>query len=172
MLSGTRFGDQTLRERDRLAAHFACSHTQFWSAVRYGFIPTAAKPVVDDAPLSWCETGGWGALDLFAESQRPWTADLWKKRREVFWGKVATESADFLGNSLNPLQVSEKMVSAGLAKKQRRFSKLDLTAIILDRGLSESDLQSSTSGKGAGPRNRGDASLCAHQPEETQGVLG
>ena len=27
------------------------------------------------------------------------------------------------------------MVSAGLAKKQRRFSKLDLTAIILDKGL-------------------------------------
>ncbi|CAE7677912.1 unnamed protein product, partial [Symbiodinium necroappetens] len=30
---------------------------------------------------------------------------------------------------------SEKMVSAGLAKKQPRFSKLDLTAIILDTGL-------------------------------------
>ena len=80
-------------------------------AVRYGFIPTAAKPVVDDAPLSWCETGGWGALDLFAESQRAWTADLWNKRREVFWGKVATESADILGNSLDPLQVSEDGVS-------------------------------------------------------------
>ena len=27
------------------------------------------------------------------------------------------------------------MVSAGLAKKQRRFSKLELTAIILEKGL-------------------------------------
>ncbi|CAE7756368.1 unnamed protein product [Symbiodinium necroappetens] len=43
-------------------------------------------------------------------------ADLWKKRRE-------------------------KMVSAGLANKQRRFSKLDLTAIILEKASAASILQ-------------------------------
>ena len=50
-------------------------------------------------------------------------------------GESSYRVSGLLGNSLNPLQVSEKMVSAGLAKKQRRFSKLDLTAIILDKGL-------------------------------------
>ena len=73
---------RTLRERDHLAAHFSASHTGFWSAVRYGHIPTAKKPEVDATPLSWSEDGGWGALDLFAESQRPWMAHVWKRRHE------------------------------------------------------------------------------------------
>ena len=77
---------RTLRQRDHLAAHFSASHTGFWSAVRYGHIPTAKKPEVDANPLSWSESGGWGALDLFAESQRPWMADVWKRRHEDYCG--------------------------------------------------------------------------------------
>ena len=61
---------RTLSGRNRLAAHFSTSHTGFWSAVRYGYMPTASK--VDSSPLSWSEEGGWDSLDLFAESQRPW----------------------------------------------------------------------------------------------------
>eukprot|EP00973_Karenia_brevis_P012082 1639678-Karenia_brevis.AAC.1 len=41
---------RTLREREHLAAHFSLTHTQSWSAVRYGFIPTAKKPIVDKEP--------------------------------------------------------------------------------------------------------------------------
>ena len=33
----------TLRERDHLACHFSSNHTQFWSAVRYGYIPTLMR---------------------------------------------------------------------------------------------------------------------------------
>eukprot|EP00438_Fugacium_kawagutii_P003219 Skav200447 [mRNA] locus=scaffold1922:147746:149470:+ [translate_table: standard] len=102
----------TLRTRDHLACHFSSSHTQFWSAVRYGHIPTCSKPVVDESPLSWSASGGWGSLDLFAESQRPWNADIWKRRREE----------------------AEKASEASKAKKPR-FNKLDLTALILTKGL-------------------------------------
>eukprot|EP00438_Fugacium_kawagutii_P004356 Skav207893 [mRNA] locus=scaffold664:850568:852286:+ [translate_table: standard] len=103
---------RTLRSRDHLAAHFSGSHRQFWSAVRYGHVPTLSKPVVDAHPISWCKEHGWNALDLFAEAQRPWTANMWKRRRE---------EADKLAQ-INP-------------KKKSKFSKLDLTAIILEHRL-------------------------------------
>ena len=32
--------------------------------------------------MARCQVSGWDALDLFAESQRPWNADIWKKRKE------------------------------------------------------------------------------------------
>ena len=103
---------RTLRVRDKVAAHFSSTHTQFWSAVRYCYIATVAKPNVDEHPLSWCHVQGWNALDLFAEAQRPWTADMWKRRRE--------EAA--------------RTCEAGPHKKTK-FNKLDLTAIILSQGL-------------------------------------
>ena len=103
---------RTLRQRDHLAAHFSATHTQFWSAVRYGHIPTLAKPVVDEQPLSWCSENGWNGLDLFAESQEPWCAGRWKKRREQ----------------------AEKAAYVNPAKKAR-FTKLDLTAVILAKDL-------------------------------------
>ena len=73
---------RTLRVRDGLVAHFSSSHTQFWSAVRYGYTPTAKKPLVDSEPLSWGPEG-WNSLDLYEESQQPWTAEIWKRRREA-----------------------------------------------------------------------------------------
>eukprot|EP00435_Cladocopium_sp_Y103_P053431 s1435_g17.t1 len=100
----------TLRQRDHLACHFSSSHTQFWSAVRYGYIPTLSKPVVDAQPISWSVDGGWQALDLFAESQRPWNAAIWKRRHEEAERTLAPQ-------------------------KKQRFNKLDLTALIISQGL-------------------------------------
>ena len=102
---------RTLRERDHLASHWSCCHTQWWSAARYGAIPSLKKPVVDDDP--WTRTKDGSEIDLFAESQRPFCAKLWKRRREE----------------------AELQAAAGAANKKRRFSKLDLTALILDRNL-------------------------------------
>eukprot|EP00438_Fugacium_kawagutii_P004655 Skav200317 [mRNA] locus=scaffold414:308134:309065:- [translate_table: standard] len=51
---------------------------------------------------------GWNALDLFAEAQQPWTAHMWKKRRE---------EVDKLSQ----------------IPKKSKFSKLDLTAILEHR---------------------------------------
>lgn len=102
---------KALRERDGMATHWSCSHTQWWSALRYGAIPTLHKTTVDDDPWPWTKDGA--DIDFFGESQRPWNAHLWKRRREE----------------------AEKAVAAGTAKRARRFTKLDLTALILDRDL-------------------------------------
>lgn len=100
---------KTLRTRHRLAVHFSCSHTQFWSALRYCIIPTLQKPKVDETPYAWSSDGA--PLDLYELSQRPWMAAVWKRHRED----------------------AEKEASA--AGKRARFTKLDLTAIILAKQL-------------------------------------
>ena len=76
---------RSLRERDGLAAHFSSTHTQLWSALRYGFISTLKKPNVDATPYLWSADGSWptgpaaegstGRSLLFEESQKPWAAE-------------------------------------------------------------------------------------------------
>ena len=109
---------RTLRERDHLPSHFSVSHTQFWSLVRYGYIASVNKPDVDPEPAVWtCASGQWTRdgveLDLYAESQRPFNADMWKRRREE----------------------AEKAAACQPGVKVRRFGKLDLTAVILSQNL-------------------------------------
>ena len=100
-----------LRQRHKLAAHFSCSHTQFWSAVRYGYVGTIKKPEVDKELFSWSADGK--KFDLYEASQRPWTARMWKRRREE----------------------AELVAETEPSAKKARFSKLDLTAVIIDRSL-------------------------------------
>ena len=106
-----RSAKRTLRERDHVPSHWSCSHTQFWSIVRYGFFPTLKKPDVDPEPYVW--TADNSELDLFEASQKPWNAKMWKRRAEE----------------------AEKRRSAGTEKTKARFTKLDLTATILERSL-------------------------------------
>lgn len=101
---------RTLRTRHKLATHWSCSHTQWWSALRYGAVPSPGKPTVDEQPLQW--TGSGQEINLWEESQEPFLASAWKRRREE----------------------CEKRAAAGELKKPK-FSKLDLTAAILDKGL-------------------------------------
>ena len=102
----------TLKERSGLPSHWSSSHTQFWSAVRYGFMPSEKKPVVDASPYQWVPVDA-AALNLSEESQRPFSADLWKRRREQ----------------------AERSGQVGPTGKKRRFCKLDLTSIIMAAGL-------------------------------------
>eukprot|EP00973_Karenia_brevis_P031913 4404171-Karenia_brevis.AAC.1 len=104
---------RTLRERDRIATHWSATHKQFWSALRYLTVPTEKKPVVDDPEKLYIWTRSGRSLDLYAESQEPFIARAWKQRRER----------------------KELKEAAGGSNKRARFSKLDLTAIILDQGL-------------------------------------
>ena len=69
-----RFGAcrRTLLERHGLAAHVSSTHTQWWSAVRYG-MESETKPVVDQSPLLWVPEGQ-PPIDLFEDSQGPYTA--------------------------------------------------------------------------------------------------
>ena len=103
----------TLRERHHLPSHWSCSHTQFWSAVRYGFIPSPKKPVVDSTPAQWTSDGK--PLDLFACSQEPFQADMWRRRRE------------------------ECDKEAAKLESKVTFTKLDLTSLIISKHLYTKD---------------------------------
>lgn len=106
-----RAAKAALRERHSLASHWSCTHTQFFSAIRYGHIPSETKPNVDQEPYSWTADGR--ALDLYAESQEPFMAKAWKRRREE----------------------NDKKAATGEKKTRATFTKLDLTALVLDQGL-------------------------------------
>ena len=99
---------RALRQRHRLPSHWSCSHTHWWSAVRYGVMPSPRKPEEDKNPFIWPPDK---RLDLFAEAQEPYTARAWKARRE------------------------EKDKKAAVAEKPQKFSKSDLTSVILSEGL-------------------------------------
>ncbi|CAK9080890.1 Uncharacterized protein (Fragment) [Durusdinium trenchii] len=103
---------RTLRIRHRMASHWSSSHKQFWSAVRYGAIATCKKPVVDEAPYQW-SAAGEGPWCLFEASQEPWNAHAWRQRNEK----------------------AERKRLCGESKRKAKFTKLDLTAIIVARGL-------------------------------------
>ena len=102
---------ETLRKRDKLATHWSCTHSQWWSVVRYGYVATARKPVVDDSPYIWTASGE--ELDLFFESQEPFTAKAWLRRHAQH----------------------EEDVAAGKPKCKSRFTKMDLTALILEKRI-------------------------------------
>ncbi|CAJ1456052.1 unnamed protein product, partial [Effrenium voratum] len=103
---------RTLRVRDRLASHWSSTHRHFWSAVRYGAIATCAKPVVDQSPYKWSLDGkDWC---LFEASQQPWTAQCWRLRTE---------------------QAERKRLCGEAKGAKPKFSKLDLTALVVDKGL-------------------------------------
>ena len=110
---------QALRMRSGFASHWSCSHTEFFTTVRYGYFASERKPVVDKSPLSWTTSGA--SLDLFAESQEPWTASVYRKRREN------AEAA----RALPPGTDSKKRARLQKAK----FTKLDFIALVLDAGL-------------------------------------
>ena len=101
---------RTLRQREGIASHWSCSHTQWWSALRYLVVPTEKKAEVDESLDVWTWNGQ--PLDLFAEAQEPWMAKVWKRRREC-----------------------KEIAAAAGANKKRKFTKLDLTSLILDKGL-------------------------------------
>ena len=111
---------RTLRERHLLPSHFSCSHQRFWSAVRYGYMETPAKPDVDDAPWVWTPTWAGFArenetVDLFKMSQEPYMAEVWNKRRET----------------------ADK--AAGATGAKTTFDMMDLTSIIIAKHLWSKD---------------------------------
>jgi len=103
-----------LRIKHGLASHWSTKHTMFWSAARYGTTATAHKPVVDVSPLTWTQNNE--PLNLFAESQEPFMATVVRKRRE--------------SAAMRPDPV--KLAKGSAAEK---FSKLDLTALIISEDL-------------------------------------
>ena len=99
----------------RLASHWSCSHDGYWSAVRYGVMPTTKKGAggLDPAPLAWSRAGPHPAL--FDAAQEPTTAAAMRPRREQ----------------------SVKAASA-VAKAEPRATELDLYPVIVREGFRNS----------------------------------
>jgi len=90
---------RTLREREKIPSHWSASHAHWWSAVRYGVVPSEKKPDVDPEPFQWSADGQH--MDLFAESQEPYTARAWNRRRENH-EEAAAATKKRKGPSLQP----------------------------------------------------------------------
>ena len=101
---------RTLLDRHHLPSHFSTTHQQWWSAVKYGCEATPKKPVVDTDPLQWVPPGA-ASIDLFEDSQQPFQAGAWVKRRE--------------GKDRESLKKGEHAT----------FTKLDFTALVLAKNL-------------------------------------
>jgi len=128
-----------LRRRAGLASHWSTSHTQWWSAVRYGVFTTVHKPAVDQAPLVWVKAlgvleplqAGPGAVqeykdpaagnvvvNLYEEAQQPFSSSVWTKRRQQREAAAAGEAA-----------------ASGRKPKAAKFTPLDFTALVLEKNL-------------------------------------
>ena len=82
---------RALRERYNLASHWSDTHDGYWSAVRYGFIPTSKKPQseLDSECLTWGRHAPH--RPLFQASQEPVTAAATKRRREAASKKASEQ---------------------------------------------------------------------------------
>ena len=99
-----------MRWRHGIATHWSTSHSQLWSAIRYLHCTTEHKKVVDRQPELWTRDGR--KLNLYDESQEPWQAAAWNRKRET-------------------------AISEPFAKKTKKdgFNKLDFSALVLQHRL-------------------------------------
>ena len=99
-----------------IASHWSCSHTGYWSAVRYGYLPSPTKPqdALDPSPFTWARDGCH--RKLFEVCQEPTTANALSRRRETKV-KAAYEEG----------------------KPEPRPSEIDLYAIIVRHGFRNTD---------------------------------
>lgn len=108
-----------LRRRAGLASHWSTSHTQWWSAVRYGVFTTAHKPAVDQAPLVWVKAlgvleplqAGPGAVQEYKDpAAGNVVVNLYTRKRS---NPSAPQSGPSAGNSARLQQPAKQLHLAG-----------------------------------------------------------
>ena len=106
---------RALRMNHSLASHWSCTHEGYWSAVRYGVVPSPKKPEasLDPEPRAWARLGAHPPL--FDSAQEPTTAQALKRRRET-----AVKTASEQGSS------------------EPRAHEMDLYPIIVQAGIRNS----------------------------------
>ena len=74
---------RALLQRHGFATHWGCSHEGYWSAVRYGALPSETKPAaeLDPEPRAWSRLGDHPRI--FDAAQEPTTAAALRRRREL-----------------------------------------------------------------------------------------
>ena len=105
---------RTLQQRHRLPSHWSGTHTQWWSAVRYGHSGTEKKPAVDKEAWRWTRDGH--ELDLFEDSQQPFKAEAWRARREKRDREAAAEQRE---TKLTKIDFYSLVLSKKLTSKKK-----------------------------------------------------
>ena len=107
---------RALRSRYNLASHWSCSHEGYWSAVRYGVMPTPTKPSegLDDPAkvVAWPKSHP----PLMDAAQEPTTAAALLRRRNNALKEASSEGA-----------------------KEPRATEMDLYPIIVREGFRNTD---------------------------------
>lgn len=126
-----------LRNRSGLASHWSTTHTQLWSAIRYGVFTTDHKPVVDAEPLVWTLAGG--TLKQVRDGEQPWL-DFVSEAGTVFNLHTASQepwNAKALKRRREKAEVMEAGAAALGSKKPKiaAFNRLDFLALVLEQDL-------------------------------------
>lgn len=103
---------RALLQRYGLASHWSCSHSGYWSAVRYCAMPSAKKPLesLDAEPWLWAATPPHPPLDVCCHE--PITAQALNARRWAITKSVADKGkAD---NRVTEMDVWGVVVRAGI----------------------------------------------------------
>ncbi len=120
-----------LRVRHDLASHWSSTHTEFWTAARYGYKTTPTKTEVDKDFV--VHTADGKALDMEKETDEPWNAGVRRARRErrerlAHEDEVLEKSRNH-GNSGKVVAAKQKA-----KKKEPSFTKMDFYAMVETEG--------------------------------------
>jgi hypothetical protein len=77
---------KAMLQRFGLASHWSCSHSGYWSAIRYCYVPSPTKPLasLDTHPLLWAQVGDHPALHLCCNEPATAAATQAKRQRREF----------------------------------------------------------------------------------------
>ena len=115
-----------LRQRHRLASHWSTSHTQWNTAVRYGYCTTPKKLQVDKEYVVWTADGK--LLNMAKEIEEPYSAVALRARREQ---KERLTYEQPLGTEAAKYPFKKKVA-------KQPFTKLDFYALVETEGFKTS----------------------------------
>ena len=103
---------KAMLQRFGLASHWSCSHSGYWSAIRYCSVPSPTKPLasLDTSPLLWAKDGDHPALHLCCNE--PATAAAMQAKRQ-----------------------RRELKAAEIGKKDPRVTEYDLWPIVIESGI-------------------------------------
>ena len=103
---------KAMLQRFGLASHWSCSHTGYWSAIRYCAVPSPTKPLasLDAHPLLWAQAADHPPLHLCCHE--PSTAAAMQAKRQ-----------------------RREAQAAETGKKEPKFTEYDLWPIVVESGI-------------------------------------
>ena len=130
---------RALRVRHKLAAHFSCTHREWWSALRYLTHTTKKKLEVDGDREVWLAENE--SFNAFKESQEPWCAKAWRAKREKRDMNAAADDApmSFTKLDFTSLVISERLQTRAAVLRYVQKHGTDAMRIFVSRNQKRLD---------------------------------